>query len=171
MAVSIDATVGGANANSYCTLAEANTYHDSRPNVATWSAATDDSKNRALVEATRLLDLLVEWDGWVVNSTQRLLWPRTGMYGLNGYAIDITVIPQTLKDAVAEYARQLLDADRTADSDVETQKITHLKAGSVELSFGSGVAAKAVPDAVFYKVQHWGSLRSRSNPVVPLMRG
>ena len=59
MAVSIDATAGGASANSYMTLAQADAYVDAMvlgTDAAKWSSATDDQKNRALATATQRLD-------------------------------------------------------------------------------------------------------------------
>jgi hypothetical protein len=51
MAVVIDATVGGANANSYLTLADAQAIIDGfveDADVTAWASATTDQKNRAL---------------------------------------------------------------------------------------------------------------------------
>ena len=68
-----------------------------------------------------------------------------------------TVIPQELKDATAEYARQLIDEDRSADSDIEASGITSLKAGPVALTFRDRVEAKPVPDYVVALIpREWG---------------
>jgi hypothetical protein len=144
-------TVGASDANAYVTLAVANQYHlDRSPASADWTDATDDVKNKAILFATKLLDSLVEWSGRVIDDTQALLWPRTGMIKRSGYYVDSDVIPTELQEATAEYAAQLISGDRAADSDVETQGITALKAGPVMLQFKDSVAAKAVPDAVIY---------------------
>src|SRR5438046_7448880 len=119
MPIVVVATPGAADANSYCSLAEANTYHDSHPYASAWTgAASDDARNRALVTATRLLDEHIEWDGYAASATQALGWPRSGMVDRNENAIDSSTIPQTLKNAVAEFARQIIAADRTAESDI-----------------------------------------------------
>jgi hypothetical protein len=172
MAVVIDATVGGVSANSYCTKAEADTYHDGHPYASTWTAATDDQKNRALVTATALLDRHIDWYGYVVSYTQALLWPRNGMFYRNRDYVLTTVVPQELKNATAELARQILDADRTKDNDIETQALTQLSAGPVSMSFDANkVTAKVIPDAVFYMIEPWGTLRTRSGDrQVPLGR-
>lgn len=159
MAVSaLDATVGGASANTYTTLAEANQYHEDRPaSGATWSGAEDDEKNAALLWAQKLLDSMFEWSGAVTGYTQALLWPRIGMYYRSGEEVSSSVIPDELKWAQAEFARQLMAADRAGDSDVETQGITKLVAGPVELEFKDNVAAKVVPDAVVNLIpDDWG---------------
>src|ERR1051326_898416 len=139
MAITLDTTVGGASANSYCSLAEANTYHAAHPYSAVWDAATDDQKNRAPVPATRLIDEQVEWDGVVTNgSVQALLWPRAGMYYQNEWYIPVDVIPQKLKDAVAEFARQRLAEDRTADTAIDRLGIKRIRVGPVDVDFAGG---------------------------------
>jgi hypothetical protein len=171
MAITIDASVGGGSANAYCTLTEADTYHASHPYASVWDAATDDQQNRAIVTATRLLDEHIAWIGWVASSTQALLWPRSGGIYRNGYGIPSTVIPADLKRATAELARQLLAGDRTADSDIETQGITALSAGSVSLTFDAArVQVKVLPDAVTAMVGYLGAVKAQRLTCVPLVR-
>ena len=126
-------TPGAANADSYASVAEADAYHAARPFSDTWTAATTAVKESALLQACILLDSCFVWTGVAVDGVQALCWPRTGMLTRNGYAI--TGIPMALKYAQAEWARQLLAADRLADDDVARQGIESLKAGPVSLSF------------------------------------
>ena len=59
MAISIDATAGGASANSYLTLSDANDIIDGLvqdDDVTAWASATDDQKNRALYTAAQRID-------------------------------------------------------------------------------------------------------------------
>jgi hypothetical protein len=81
MAVTIDATAGGANANSYLTLADAQAIIDGMvedADVTAWGSATDDQKNRALYTATQRLDR-ERFLGARATDTQALQWPRTGV--------------------------------------------------------------------------------------------
>ena len=81
MAVSIDATAGGANANSYLTLSDAQAIVDGMvedADVTAWGSATDDQKNRALYTATQRLDR-ERFLGARATDTQALQWPRTGV--------------------------------------------------------------------------------------------
>ena len=81
MAVTIDATAGGANANSYLTLADAQTIIDGMvedADVTAWASATTDQKNRALYTATQRLDR-ERFIGARATDTQALQWPRTGV--------------------------------------------------------------------------------------------
>lgn len=114
MPLVIDASVGGASANSFLTLAEAQTYMDARLNGSLWDAADTDDQNRALVEATRELSHFC-WCGTRVTTTQSLAWPRQWVVNPDTPAFawayyDTTVIPQRVKDATAELAFQFLNA-------------------------------------------------------------
>lgn len=186
----VDATVAGVASNSYVTLAEADIYHESHLYADTWDDASDDRKNRALVMATRLLDTWFDWVGEVATIAQALLWPRasvprpnrtlvmpTGLWpwssNANGLFEATDAIPDRIKQATCDWARALLESDRTADSDTETQGLKRLKAGPVELEFIAGnVEAKPIPDAVMVAATAYGTLRSRSGSgAVTLLRG
>ena len=81
MAVTIDATAGGASANSYMTLTQANAYVEamiSSADVTAWSTGTDDTRNRALTAAAQRLDR-ERFIGARATDTQALQWPRTGV--------------------------------------------------------------------------------------------
>ena len=81
MAVSIDATAGGASANSYLTLSDAQDIVDGMvedADVTAWASATTDQKNRALYTATQRLDR-ERFIGARATNTQALQWPRTGV--------------------------------------------------------------------------------------------
>lgn len=80
MPVTIDATVGGASANSYITLARGDAIAEETLGVVAWVAAatTDDLRNRALVMATRYMEQL-QWIGTRTATTQSLAFPRTGL--------------------------------------------------------------------------------------------
>lgn len=150
--MALDATPGGANANSYLTVAEANAYMESRLFTTGWPAtdagADLDTKERALKWATRTIDANVCFVGAASTSTQALKWPRTGMLDKNGFAIPSDVVPQDLKNATAELALRLIRSDLTLGSEVGVQGITKIKAGPVELQFKDEITLEAVPDGV-----------------------
>lgn len=158
-------------ANSYCSVAEADQYHEDHTHGESWSLKSTNEKARGLITATRLIDEGFEFSGQASTSEQVLAWPRVGMFYITGDQIDSNVIPDGLKRATAEFARQLLTAasDRTADSEIETAGITSLKAGPVELTF-SGAIAKVVPDAVVQVLTLWGWRRGKGAVNVPLVR-
>lgn len=162
----LDTTVGGANSNSYASLADAATYFDERIPLPTPWVASGDATVRALIMATRVLDSMVgsrrlvingtdryfvtspQWTGAPATTTQRLAWPRIGMLDRNGNAIASNVIPRELKDAQAELAGQLLIADTTLDNSVSVGGIRSVSAGSVSVSFRDIIERHVIPDAV-----------------------
>ena len=115
MALAIDATVGGAAANSFVTVAEADTYLEARLNSAAWTGV--DPKMQALIEATRELCALSGWLGYRVTSTQALAWPRDEVVNPDdptpGSYYAATIIPQRVKDATCELALEFLKAGTT----------------------------------------------------------
>jgi len=115
VALTIDATVGGASSNSFVTLAESETYMEGRLNVSLWTAATDANKNIALVEATRDLDVK-EYPGNRVSATQSLSWPRDWAIDPDDPNLDYfdtTEVPTRIKNATCELAMQYIKAGTT----------------------------------------------------------
>lgn len=160
-------TVGGANSNSYCTLEEATAYFESRlPLDPPWEDA--ENPEAALIMAARVLDAFVQplqvyvndardphymtrrqWTGAPTTTTQRLAWPRIGMFTRNGHPIPDNQIPQELKEAQAELAGQLIMSDTTLDNDVRVGGIKSVSAGSVSVSFKDMIEQHILPDAVW----------------------
>ena len=59
MAITLDATFGGANANTYITLSDANTFIEGlilSDDTAAWDGSSTDNKNRALFTAAQRID-------------------------------------------------------------------------------------------------------------------
>ena len=116
MAITLDATVGGANANTYITLSDANTFIEGlvlNDDTVAWDNSSTDNKNRALFTAAQRIDR-EKFLGARVADTQALEWPRSGvrkpdtytnLYGLSfpnrlvaDYYLD-TEIPDRVKHA------------------------------------------------------------------------
>ena len=170
----LDNTVGGPSANTYVSLDEFADYIDSRIPFDPPVETSGDTAARALITATRVLDSMSvarrslrlnhkggpsgrpyyivsrSWTGAPATEVQALAWPRDGMYDRLGREILNSVLPRELKEATSELAAQLQAADRTLDSDIETQGITSVKAGSVALTFKDIVENKVLPDAVVH---------------------
>ena len=167
MPVTVDATVGGAAANSYLTRARASTLLEARLDTAPWDTAVEDSQNRALVQATRLIDLRVVWLGTRASETQALAWPRSGVvYRDSLLAIPTTIIPLFLELATAEYALSLL---RTVSTSVQAQsELKRLVDGSLTLEFRDTlpvVTTEVIPDAVALYLEGYGETAAGSNMV------
>jgi hypothetical protein len=63
MAVTVTATKGASDANSYATVAEADAYLDEIYGAEEWASLTDDNKGRLLISATKIIETLpVKYD-------------------------------------------------------------------------------------------------------------
>jgi hypothetical protein len=164
------ATSGASNANSYCTVAEATTYHESHLYSTDWTSASTDTKTIALIHATREIEARFEWVSFPTSQDQALQWPRSSILkrgGIDYY--DNDVVPPEIKNAVSEYARQLIAGNRSADYDVETKGLRSLIAGPISLEFKDSATARPVPDAVLALIPSWwGWLANRG--MRPLLR-
>lgn len=160
MAITIDATVGGANANSYLTLEAAQAIIDGfveDADVSAWASATTDQKNRALFTATQRLDR-ERFLGARATDTQALQWPRTGVRKpdtyINTYAVGfpfrITTdyytddeIPQQVQYAQVVLAVYLHNnPDGIGLSGLEDYK--NVKIGSIDVTPNLGYGAVGV---------------------------
>ena len=175
MASALVVTAGDGSANSYCSRAVANTYHENRLHAATWTDADDVTKDAALLMATRVIDQQFVWEGVRSATSQKLEWPRDGLLNDEGdLALSSAEIPARLQDATAEFARLLIETDTTVASGVAGGAITSLKAGSVKIDYAEGVVAHTdlVPDSVRFSIPRhwWSSIRSRQPSTLQILR-
>lgn len=112
MTVTVDATVGGANSNSFITVAEADVIANNTLNVTAWTTATTDDKGRALIMATIDLNPL-DWVGTRSTTTQALAWPRTDAV-INGHPIEDNEIPREIQQATFDLALSTLQESTSA---------------------------------------------------------
>ena len=155
MAIVIDATAAGASSNSYTTLADAETYFESRLHKSDWTSASDADKNIAIVWATRLLDELIDWEGYIYTTTQALRWPRSGVTDSDGELLDKDTIPQFLVNAVSEYGMWLIDEDRTTDSD--TAGFKKIKVDVITLEIDKYDKPAQIPPSVLNMLVPYGN--------------
>ena len=165
MAISLDATVGGASANTYVTLAQANAIVEGLiidDDVQVWEAdsTSDDYRNRALYTAAQRIDR-ERFLGARVADTQALQWPRSGvrkpdtytnLYGLSfpnrlvaDYYSD-TEIPDRIKKAQVVLA-VYLNNNRDALGLSGLENFNAVTIGSINVTprFFGAVGADQVP--------------------------
>lgn len=106
MTVTVTATAGASNANSYITVATGDDLANVYLGTLSWSSASNDNKGRALIMATRYLDEL-DWIGSRASTTQALAWPRTDA-SCGDWSYSSTVIPQPIRQATFDLAEALL---------------------------------------------------------------
>ena len=134
MAATINATVKDANANSYVTLTEANTYFETVPDSSTWTNKTDDQKNRALISATRWIDSFVYY-GDRCDDGQALKFPRNN-YQVDGVELACSTIPINIKYAQYELARALANDSEAMTRNVGTDgNIEEVKLGDIQVKY------------------------------------
>lgn len=143
MTITINATPADSTANSYVTLAEANTYMEAHLQASIWSALDDEKKKAALVAATRLLDT-EQFAGRRSHQQQSLSWPRTYVYDYDAYPVE--GVPQKLKAAQIEYAIwNLTEEDRLAGS-FELETMESVEIGPIKYKIRNG--ASTTPDFI-----------------------
>ena len=155
--MALDATLGGASANSYVTVAEADAYFATSFGRTAWGSASAANKEIVLIESTRLLDLLVSWKGYVKSDTQALRWPRTYVPNIDGRYLESyisdSIVPKDVKNAVFELAYSLLSNGGFQASENELAKV---KVGPVSIDFSDTVKSNGLPKMVSDMIARWG---------------
>ena len=163
MAITIVATAGAANANSYLTLSDTQDLIDGLmedDDVVAWGSATTDQKNRALYSATQRIDR-ERFLGARATDTQAMQWPRTGVRKpdtyINNYNLGFpftitedyftdTEIPDQVKKAQAVLAAYLNNNKDALDL-TGLESYSTLNVGNISITpyrFGA-VGFNAVP--------------------------
>lgn len=123
--------------NTYISVADADAYWLARGN-ATWAAATDAVKEKALLEATQYIDGTYNFIGYVDDYNQTLAWPRDAAEILEGnfrgVYIEDDVIPRQVKDATCELALEALSV-RLQPSEARGGGIKREKVDVVEVEY------------------------------------
>jgi len=139
MALITEDGTGLSTAESYLSVADADTYWSNRGN-ATWAAATDANKEEALRRSTQYLDGTFRWIGSILTLTQALGWPRAGAWDHEERTL-ADQVPVLLEQAAAELALEGLSAELLVTV-ARTDRASRVKAGSVEVEFEMGVSSQ-----------------------------
>ncbi len=136
MALIVEDGTGLANAESYISVADADTYHSNR-NVTAWAALSTPIKEGCLRKATDFIEGVYRavWKGTRMKSqiNQALNWPRAYVYmdpflhGADGefpYLFPNNVVPNEVKNACASLAlrasTKVLDQDKARQINQKT---------------------------------------------------
>lgn len=131
MAFTFTYTPGDASANSYCSDTYADSYFENFLNVDIWNEQSTERKRKALVMATKQLDLL-KFAGVVSTETQALQWPRLPMADRNGNIYTSTEIPDLLQQATCELALELIkNESRYFRDDLQGVDVNSYTAGDI----------------------------------------
>ena len=148
MAATIDATLSGTSANSYVTLAEANSYFETVPDSSTWTNKTDVQKNRALIAATREIDNLVFY-GDRCDNGQALKFPRNN-HEVDDVELACTAVPNNIKYAQYELARALANDTDAITGNTGTAGVpSEVKIGDLEVKYNKSSQSTGTVNNIF----------------------
>ena len=150
----IDATVGGASANSYGTQQEATTYFTEQSTSAAWGGATSDQQVRALITATRRIDESA-FRGSKATTAQALQFPRCDVPdpdGSRGAFLGTISIPARLKRAQFKLAYEIL-AGTYGGGPTGLEPFARVVLGPLQVETRDGQNADALPDNVRREIQ------------------
>lgn len=111
MALIVEDGTGLPTANSYLSVAAADTYYADIGGNAAWSALDNADKEAKLIASCSALEIKYrgKWIGAKAHSVQRLAWPRaakvdtlTPLYDLDSIAIPVDAVPEAILTAQAE---------------------------------------------------------------------
>ena len=104
MSLIVEDGTGKPDAESYISVADADTYHARRNNTE-WAALSDPEKEAALIAATDYMQGYYSgsWKGYKLTQHQALDWPRYAAV-VDGFTLDSAIIPQRVKNAASELA-------------------------------------------------------------------
>ena len=113
MSLVVEDGSGKTDADSYLSVADADTYHTNHSGSTDWSGADTAVKEKALRLATQYLDVRYNglWKGYRSNVGQALDWPRAYVDDSDGFYYDSDEMPPRIKDATAELALKVIEGD------------------------------------------------------------
>lgn len=131
-----------AGAESFASVAFADTYHSNRAN-ASWAALSTAVKEASLRKATDYMQQVyrLRWKGTRAGTVQVLDWPRFGVfvedvaYAGFPYYVGVNVIPAEVQNACAELALKASTAALAPDIERE---VVHEKIGPLEAEYVPG---------------------------------
>lgn len=145
MAIVVEDGTGLTNADSYISVADADTYFSILPTTLTssWDALSTTDKENYLKWATRVLDTKTEFEGDKTVEASALRWPRKCVTDRDGIDIDDNVVPKEVENATVELVRILLGEDITTGQDVDNLKF--IKVDVIELEYQDDTAQNRIP--------------------------
>lgn len=126
-----------SGAESYCTVAYADAYHNARGNYLTWIEYDNPTREAALRKATdyMLQKYSHRWMGYRKSSSQSLDWPRTYVPINDLVALEYisdSIVPIEVKNACASLAFRALTVDLFED---EEQVVVREKIDVIETEY------------------------------------
>lgn len=147
MPVTVIATPGASNANSFLTRTRADELALEHPYSSAWTGLTDtNKKDAALIRFSKIVSAEC-WRGKRAIAGQRLSFPRLGLKYDDDNEVDSSTIPPEIEEAVFIGVLGLLQKDTSLPPSQLVEGLTKLKADVVELGF-KDLRYKSMPDHV-----------------------
>lgn len=169
MALVVDTSPFSPSCNSYGSLAGMLDYVATRvPNpttVTAWEDLDTEVQSLYLVNATRALDMYVEWIGDKYSRDQRLDWPRVNAF-VDSYLVDQITFPGPIIEATYEMALWMMANSGEVYID-QTSSYDAIKVGPITIDFNQqalGSARQYFPDIVAALLKDYGTIE---NPDLP----
>lgn len=160
-------------ANAYCSVAEADQYHENHGDPSAWSTLSQAQKEDAIRQATQYMDAIYTWQGYRVSPDQVLDWPRAEVVTSDGFAVESTTVRQEIKDACAYLALASVSTtllpDQTEEDAIKRRKVV---LGPIQKDIeyvGSGDSPGTKFSLADKILAEFLSARSSGN--IPLIRG
>lgn len=155
----IIATDKGAYSNCYLTMTEAEVYFGTRLNVEAWNSADLNTKVRALLWATRILDDSMDWRGVIRTREQALKWPRSAVRDDEGRNVPYEVVPTFIKNATADLALAFIERNRTAEPKLWGQGFSSAKSPAGEITVDKTAGLDLIPRFILVNLAPYGALK------------
>lgn len=145
MALVVEDGTGLTNANSYISVADADTYHSDRAHTD-WGAASAGDKESALINATQYIDgkYRTRWRGWRGHENQRLAWPRYNVVDSDGWSVDWDSVPVNVQYATAEAALLIIQGEDLSPSLERGGRVVSESVGPISTTYDAGAPAVTV---------------------------
>lgn len=156
MTLIVETGSGLINADSYVSLADANTYTGATFFSGKWSTQTDTDKEKLLRTATAYLDSFYDYKGVKVFPSASLRWPRSQVLDRDGNEVSSLSVPVAVKNAVIEMAIYLVENNLLQES--ESKGIQSVKVDAVEIAFERSEKNWKIPNTVSHLLRGYGTI-------------
>lgn len=115
MALVVETGTGSSTSEAYISVANADAYFLARANAA-WALLDTTAKEAALRKGCDYMaqQYADNWQGYRVNATQALDWPRVNVIAF-GYSVLSTIVPPAIANANAELALKASTGELSPD--------------------------------------------------------
>lgn len=139
MALTVEDGSGVTGAESYISLADADTYLAARGFTA-WASLSEGDKEAALRNATEYMEGRYVWKGERVADGQALSWPRECVYAY-GYLVASDEVPGKVSYACAKLALKASAGELLPDAGAQVKQET---VGPISVTYADGARQATV---------------------------